>query len=105
MKESAPFLGLAEVLERIRGTSGKNEKVALLSEFLRGLGPADAEVAARIASGRASERGSKDEAQVGYSTLLDVIREVTGATEAEVSAIYLKHGDLGEVAEDLLGSK
>ncbi|MDG6959735.1 MAG: ATP-dependent DNA ligase [Nitrososphaerota archaeon] len=103
--KSAPFLGLAEALERVRGTPSKKEKVAVVSSYLRGLGPGDATVAARIASGRASERGSKDEAQVGYSTLLDVLREVTGASEGDVSKSYLKHGDLGEVAEELLADK
>ena len=105
MRESEPFLGLAETLERVKGTSSKNEKVALLAAYLRGVQPSDARTAARVASGRSSERGSKDEAQVGYSTLLDVLREVTGAAQAEVSKAYLKHGDLGEVAEDLLEHK
>jgi DNA ligase 1 len=105
MKKSAPFIGLAETLERVRGASGKNDKVRILGEYLKGLGPEDVKVAARIASGRASERGSKDEAQVGYSTLLNVLRDVTGATDEEVSSIYLRHGDLGEVAEELLAEK
>ncbi len=105
MSGSAPFLGLAQALERVKGTSSKNEKVRLLAEYLKGLGPDDARTAARIASGRASERGSKDEAQVGYSTLLEVLREVTGASRETVSEIYLRHGDLGEVAGELLEAK
>jgi DNA ligase-1 len=105
MKGSAAFLGLAEVLEKVRGTSSKNEKVRLVADYLKDLSPDDAEVAARFAGGRASERGSKDEAQVGYSTLLDVIREVTGASGEDVSKTYLKYGDLGEVAEELLKVK
>ena len=105
MKRSAPFEGLALTLEQVKRTNSKNEKVRLLAGYLKGLSPDDATIAARIASGRASERGSKDEAQVGYSTLLDVIRDVTGATQEAVSKIYLRHGDLGEVAEELLGSK
>ncbi|MDE1858158.1 MAG: ATP-dependent DNA ligase [Thaumarchaeota archaeon] len=105
MKGSAPLLGLAETLEKVRGTPSKKEKVRLIAGFLKGLEPRDAEVAARIASGRSSERGSKDEAQVGYSTLLEVLKEVTGASGQEVSKIYLRHGDLGEVAEELLGRK
>ena len=105
MRQSTPLLGLAETLERVKGTSGKNEKVSILAGYLRGLSPDDATVAARIASGRASERGSTDEAQVGYSTLIDVLRDVTGATEEAVSKVYLRHGDLGEVAEELLGTK
>lgn len=105
MRKSTAFLGLAQTLEKVRGTGSKNGKVELLSTYLKTLDPADAEVAARVASGRASERGSKDEAQVGYSTLLDVLREVTGATQESVSKIYLRHGDLGEVAEELLADK
>ncbi|MDG7011398.1 MAG: ATP-dependent DNA ligase [Nitrososphaerota archaeon] len=105
MKRSVPFIRLAEALEKVRATSSKNEKVALVAEVLKGLQPRDAEVAARIVSGRSSERGSRDEAQVGYSTLLDVLRGVTGASESDVSKVYLRHGDLGEVAEELLGEK
>ena len=105
MRQSAPLLGLAQTLDKVKATSGKNGKVSILAEYLKGLAPDDAMVASRIASGRASERGSKDEAQVGYSTLLDVLRDVTGATENAVSKIYLQHGDLGEVAEELLGTK
>ncbi len=105
MSRSKPFAELAETLERARGTPSKNDKVSILSSFLSGLGPEDAEVAARVASGRSSERGSKDEAQVGYSTLLDVLREITGASQQTVSRVYLRHGDLGEVAEELLKEK
>ena len=105
MKESPSFLSLAETLDRVRSTSSKNEKVTILGDYLRGLAPEDAEVAARIASGKSSERGSKDEAQVGYSTLLDVLKEVTGSGERDVSASYMRHGDLGDVAQELLERK
>lgn len=105
MKKSAPFLGLAAVLDELKETTSKKGKVALLAGYLRALEPSDAQVAARVVSGRSSERGSKDETQVGYSTLLDVLREVTGATQDGVSRAYLKHGDLGEVAEELLADK
>jgi DNA ligase-1 len=105
LTQSASLLGLSQILERVKGTRGKNEKVRLLGEYLEGLSPDDAMVAARFASGRASERGSKEEAQVGYSTLLDALRDVTGATEESVSKIYIRHGDLGEVAEVLLETK
>lgn len=105
MTGSAQFLGLAETLERIKGTRSKNEKVGILAGYLKKLGPQDAEIAARVATGSASIRGSKDEAQVGYSTLLEVVKEVTGANEEAVSRSYMKHGDLGEVAEELLGKK
>ncbi|MBI3840667.1 MAG: ATP-dependent DNA ligase [Thaumarchaeota archaeon] len=105
MKGPAPFDELASALEKAKATTSKKEKVATLAEYLKGLAPEEAQVAARLATGKTSERGSKDEAQVGYSTILDSIKEVTGASSKEVSAAYLRHGDLGEVAEELLSSK
>jgi DNA ligase 1 len=105
MRQSSPFLGLAGVLDEVRTTRGKKDKVALLAAYLRGLAPEDAETAARISTGKSSERGSKDEAQVGYSTLLAVIADMAGAGQERLSASYLRHGDLGEVAEELLADK
>ena len=99
------FRDFAELMERVKGTPSKNEKVRLLAGYLPPLDPQDAETAARLASGRPSERGAKDEVQVGYSTLIDVLKEVCGATSQAVSQTYLKHGDLGEVAMDLLREK
>jgi DNA ligase-1 len=99
------FRDFAELLEKVKGTASKNEKVRLLSEYLPSLDPSEAETASRLASGRASERGAKDEAQVGYSTLIEVLKEVCRASSQTVSQTYLKHGDLGEVAEDLLREK
>jgi DNA ligase 1 len=105
MTKSAPFSQLVETLEGVRKTSSKKAKVSLLSAYLRPLSPPDAQTAARISSGRSSERGSKEEAQVGYSTLLDVVKDLTGSSSTDVSKAYLNHGDLGEVAEELLGAK
>ena len=105
MSESAPFLGLARTLEEVRSTGSKKAKVDSVARFLRNLSPADAEIAARLVAGRSSERGSKDESQVGYSTLLEVIQDVTGATQSDISRVFLRHGDLGDVAEELLAKK
>ena len=105
MRQSAPFAGLAQALEAVKSTRSKNEKVRILASYLSGLQPDDIETAARVSTGRSSERGSKDEAQVGYSTLLEVIKEVTGAGDRRISEAYLMHGDLGEVAEGLLANR
>ena len=105
MKRSVPFSGLAKTLEDVKSTRSKNEKVSILAAYLSGLQPEDAETAARMSTGRSSERGSKDEVQVGFSVLLDAIKEITGAGSEQVSKAYLRHGDLGEVAEELLANK
>ncbi|MGD1054542.1 MAG: ATP-dependent DNA ligase [Nitrososphaerales archaeon] len=105
MRQSAPFLGLAKTLEGVKSTRSKDKKVSILAAYLSGLQPEDAEIAARVSTGRSSERGSKDEAQVGYSTLLEIVREITGAESEQVFKAYVRQGDLGEVAEKLLDVK
>jgi DNA ligase 1 len=104
-RSGADFLALAQCLENVRLTSSKTKKVELIAEFLARLDPSDAEASARMAAGRASQSGSRDEVQVGYSTILDILKSVCDATQTEISEIYLKHGDLGEVAQELLESK
>src|ERR1700722_5627520 len=99
------FAEFASTLARVRDTAGKNEKVKILSEYLRGLDADDAERAARFATGRASLKGSADETQIGYSTITDVIEEMTGLSSREISRVYVKHGDLGKVVEEVLSRK
>ncbi|MGA2199566.1 MAG: hypothetical protein ABSG45_06480, partial [Nitrososphaerales archaeon] len=99
------FSEFASTLERIRAATGKNDKVRTLSEYMRGLDPDDAERAARFATGRASPKGSADETQMGYSTITDVIEEVTGMSPRELGKVYLRHGDLGEVVEEVIPKK
>ncbi len=105
MKGSARFSAFAETMEKVRGSSSKIAKVDALASFLSTLGPEDSEVVARLSTGRPSARGSRNEVQVGYSTLLEVLQEVCSVSRAEASRVYLKHGDLGEAAQELLGSK
>ncbi|MGD0637629.1 MAG: ATP-dependent DNA ligase [Nitrososphaerales archaeon] len=99
------FAVFASTLERVRSTPGKNEKVRILAEYMRGLDADDAERVARFATGRASLKGSADETQIGYSTISDVIEEVTGLPQRELSRVYVRHGDLGGATEELLSKK
>ncbi len=105
MIRDAGLSDLAEVLEKVRATGSKKEKVSLLAGYLKGLEPKDAEFATRLSVGRSSERGSVDEARVGYSTLVEVILDLTGKGRSQLSAAYLKRGDLGEVAQEFLSEK
>ena len=99
------FAEFTSVLENVKSTSSKNEKVRIIAEYLKGLDEEDSLLAARFATGRPSEKGSVDETQVGYSTIFDVIEEITGLTSKEMSKIYLKYGDLGDLAWEVLGEK
>ncbi|MDA4122319.1 MAG: ATP-dependent DNA ligase [Thaumarchaeota archaeon] len=99
------FSEFTYTLDRVRETSGKNEKVRLLSEYMRGLDAEDAELAARFATGRSSVKGSADETQIGYSTIMGVLEGLTGLSGREVGRVYVKYGDLGRVVEEILSAK
>jgi len=104
--EGAAFQELAATLEKVRLARGKNEKVSILANLLSRLKSEDeVEYAARFAAGRSTRKGSADETQVGYAALIDVLREVTGVTQEELSKSYLKHGDLSESVADFIGRR
>ena len=100
------FRELAETLEKVRVSSGKNEKVSILAGlFLRLESEDEVEWAARFAAGRSTRKGSAEETQVGYAALTDVLRGLTGVTQEELSKSYLKHGDLSESFADFIGRR
>ena len=104
--EETSFLELAETLEKVRLSKGKNEKVSVLAELFGRLKSEDeVEYAARFAAGRSTRKGSADETQVGYAALIGVLREVTGVTQEELSESYLKHGDLSESVAEFIGRR
>src|SRR3989441_4950440 len=105
MNESALLSGLAKVLDEVSETQSKNAKVERLSAYLRNLSAEDAALAARLATGRSSPGGSRDETQVGYSTIWELLTEISGTPAQAISELYLRYGDLGEVAEEALKSK
>jgi hypothetical protein len=96
------FAEFSSTLDRVRATAGKNEKVRILADYLRDLDEEDAERAARFATGRASQKGSADETQTGYSTIIGVIEEVTGLTPRDISRTYVKYteGRRGDLRRD-----
>src|SRR5215470_172493 len=99
------FAELSTVLDRVRGTASKNEKVRILAEFLRPLSAEEAMHVSRFATGRPTAKGSVDETQLGYSTILGVLEGMTGLGSRKMSAIYLRYGDLGDLASEVLQQK
>src|SRR5712692_3340917 len=105
MNERAPLSDLAKALDEVKATQSKNEKVERIAAYLRDLSAEDAALAARFATGRPSPRGSRDETQVGYSTIWELISEISGRPEQAISKLYIRYGDLGEVAQEALERK
>jgi ATP-dependent DNA ligase I len=88
--------------DAVGATTKKLEKLRLMSEFFASLSVADAALAARFFSGRAFAGHDERTLGVGGSVLSRVIAEAAGKVGESLSTAYRKHGDLGDMTEELL---
>jgi len=95
----------AETCEAIAATTKKNEKVRLVADFLRALRPEDAELAALFLTGRAFPRREEKVLAVGASLFWQAIGRLSGTDAETMEQVYAKHGDLGDMAAQLLAGK
>lgn len=93
------FIQLADA---VGSTTKKLQKLRLISDFLKTLSTADAALAARFLSGQAFARFDERTLGVGGANLWRVIADAAGQPSDHLRATYRKHGDLGDMAEDLL---
>ncbi len=93
---------LAEACEWIVATTKKLEKIAIVAGYLKSRTPEEAAVSAIFLSGRAFPLWEETTLQVGGSLLWRIVGELAGKSEAELTAAYRRHGDLGAVAGEVL---
>ncbi|MGA8216229.1 MAG: ATP-dependent DNA ligase [Candidatus Sulfotelmatobacter sp.] len=93
---------LAETCEAVAATTKKLQKTATVADYLKSRAPEEAAVSAVFLSGRAFPAWAGTTLQVGGSLLWRVIAELSGKDEAELTAAYRRHGDLGAVAGKVL---
>lgn len=96
-----PFGHWVSTADAVRATTRKLAKLAALGAYLPTLDEADLEIAARLFAGVPFPRTDERVLAVGWRALLDSVIGLTGATDAEVSAAYQTHADLGDATADL----
>jgi ATP-dependent DNA ligase I len=96
---------LVEACERIAGTAKKLQKIAIVAEYLKTRTPGEASVSAVFLSGRAFPLWEETTLQVGGSLLWRMVAELSGRSDAELTAAYRRHGDLGAVAGEVLPAR
>lgn len=101
----ARWTEFAATLDAVGRTTSKREKVSLLARFLRQLPDEALRVACTYLTGRVLPAGCPDKLQMGWSTVVGVLQELSGAADREVSQLYLRWGDLGDVAAELVGRR
>jgi DNA ligase 1 len=92
----------AELCQRLAETGSKLEKRALMAEYLRALPVAEAGLASLYLAGVPFPETDGRALNVGGALLSRVLTPLSGAGQPEMHAAYLRHGDLGGAAQDLL---
>ena len=90
---------LTEVYERVRGTSSKLEKIALVAELLRNTPSETVPLVCYLLRGRIFPEYSAQELQLGWASIWNAIRAVTRVSAEDLTAAYNQFGDLGSAAE------
>jgi DNA ligase 1 len=99
------MLRFAQTCEAIAATTKKLQKTAIVAEYLKSRSADEAAVSAVFFSGRAFPAWEETTTQVGGSLLWQAVAELSGKNEAELTAAYRKHGDLGAVAGDVFAER
>jgi len=92
----------AKTCEAIAGTTKKLVKISTVAEYFTSQTVEEASVAAVFFSGRPFPAWEETTLQVGGRLLWGVVEELSGKSEAELTAAYRGLGDLGAVAGEVL---
>ena len=98
---STPFTDWVSTADAVRATTKKSGKLAALGAYFPTLDDPDLEIATRLFAGVPFPRTDERVLAVGWRALLDSVIGLTGATDADVSAAYQTHADLGDATADL----
>ena len=93
---------LAAACEAVSATTKKTEKIAIVAEYVKSRTVAEAALSALFFSGRPFAAYEERTLQVGGAILWRVIADISGASDAELTAAYKRHGDLGNATFDVL---
>ncbi|HEX8071856.1 MAG TPA: hypothetical protein VF546_18050 [Pyrinomonadaceae bacterium] len=97
------LLQFARTAERVAATAKKLEKAALLGAYFDGLADDDLVRAARYFAGQQFAQSDMRTTQVGGALLREALSEVTGFDAENLRPRYVRLGDSGEVAAEVIG--
>jgi DNA ligase-1 len=93
---------LATACEAVAATTKKLLKAGIVADYLNSRTIDEAVVSAVFLSGRAFPAWEETTLQMGGRSLWRIVAELAGKDEAELTAAYRRHGDLGAVAGEIL---
>ena len=105
MDRADSFARWVAAADRIRATTKRLEKLAVLEAYLPTLDDASLAIAARFFSGIVFPRHDQRTTKVGGSILWSALAELTGASEEALAEAYTRHGDSGDMVGDVLAGR
>lgn len=109
---ASEFSHFVDICEKVRQTASKNAKVATIAEYLiklkgqdGGGGDTSLAVAVLFMSGAIFPKGSGLTLNVGFNTIMRSLSEIARLEPEEIQRIYLKHGDMGALAEHVVSKR
>ncbi len=93
---------LATACEAIAATTKKLLNTGIVADYLKSRTVEEAAVSAVFLSGRAFPAWEETTLQVGGRSLWQIVAELSGKNDADLTASYRRHGDLGAVAGEIL---
>ncbi len=97
------FSTICEIFERVAGTSGTNQKVAIVTDFLRHTPGEEVPLVVQTLTGTILSRGAP--LNVGYNILWKIAQQVVGATDTQLEKARQAHGDLAGAMESLFSQR
>jgi DNA ligase 1 len=91
-----------QTAEAIGATTKRLEKLRLISDHFKSLTAADAALAARFFSAHVFPKNDERTLGIGGASLFRVIADAAGKSDENLGTAYRKHGDLGDLAGELL---
>ncbi len=88
--------------DRVRATTKRLEKLAVLEAYLPTLDDQSLAIAAHFFSGIVFPRHDQRTTRVGGAILWGALAELTGASEEALAEAYTRHGDAGDMVGDVL---
>ena len=96
---------LCSVYGALEGTSKGLEKTSILAEFLAKIAKSEEYELIYLLQGKAFADYDKNELGMSLQLVIRAIARATGLSDAEVVEEFKELGDLGKVAESLIGKK
>jgi len=100
LKKATPFLKLAELCRSVEATSKRNEKIALISSFLREVSPEEVPLVTLFLAGKAFPESDPRVLEISYATISDAGKNL-GQSRLTEHALRIRdvYDTLGRIAQ------